>query len=207
MQQQISRQGELFVLSSPSGAGKSSLSRALLKADDNLKKSISVTTRTPRSSEKDGEDYHFVSTQNFEDFIREDKFIEYAEVFQNMYGTLKTEVMEFMQQGIDVLFDVDWQGAQKIQAQYPNDTVTIYILPPSLEELRNRLISRRQDSVEVIEYRMSQAANEVSHAHYYDYIIVNDDFNETIERLQVIIKAERMKRKNMIKLDEFYHNK
>ena len=194
-------QGTLFIVSAPSGAGKSSLINALLNKfnlDDRLRLSISHTTRAPRPNEVDHEDYHFVTIDEFKELIARDAFFEYAQVFDNYYGTSKEIVMEWLNEGKDVLFDIDWQGARLIKEQVP-EAIKIFIMPPSINELHERLVKRGQDSVEVINKRMAQAVSEISHYDEYDYIIVNDDFDESLLALRGIILGERCRRDMVLK--------
>lgn len=184
--------GTLFIVSAPSGAGKSSLIDALLKrfnTDDSLRLSISHTTRAPRPGEIDHVNYHFVSIEEFKELIDRNAFFEYAQVFDNYYGTSKEMVMESVNQGKDVLFDIDWQGARKIKEQVP-EAVKIFILPPSLPELHRRLIRRGQDNPEIIQKRMSKALSEISHYTEYDYVIINDNFDQSLVQLRSIILSK-----------------
>lgn len=199
----LRNQGMMVVLSSPSGAGKSSLSRSLVARDSNLHLSISATTRPMRSGEIDGTDYHFISHNDFKNKISTNAFLEHAHVFGNDYGTLITDVDSYLQESIDVVFDIDWQGAQTIRKNAPDNSVFIYILPPSLEVLRSRLEKRKQDSLLTIENRMAEAKNEISHYHEYDYIVVNDDFETALSNIESIIKAERLKRTRLALVDDF----
>lgn len=188
-------QGTLYIVSAPSGAGKSSLINALLRKfnlDDSLRLSISHTTREPRPNEVNHESYHFVSIPEFEELIARDAFLEYANVFGNYYGTSKEIINEWLSQGKDVFFDIDWQGARNIKAKTP-DAIKIFILPPSLSELQRRLISRGQDSPEVISKRMAAAMSEISHYDEYDYVIINDNFDESLLQLRSIILSTRCK--------------
>lgn len=185
--------GTLFIVSAPSGAGKSSLINALLKKfnlDDSLRLSISHTTREPRPGEVDHESYHFVSVEEFESLIERNAFFEHAKVFDNYYGTSKEIVLDWINQGKDVLFDIDWQGARLIKEQVP-EAIKIFILPPSLDALRQRLIKRGQDDMDVINKRMAQAMSEISHYDEYDYVIINDDFDESLITLRSIILSKR----------------
>lgn len=187
--------GTLFIVSAPSGAGKSSLIDALLKRfnlDDSLRLSISHTTRAMRPGETDHVSYHFVDKAEFEKLIERNAFYEYAKVFDNYYGTSREIVEQWLNEGKDVLLDIDWQGARQIREQTPG-TKGIFIIPPSLEELNRRLVSRGTDSKEVIEGRMNKAMNEISHYNEYDYVIVNDDFEESILTMRSIILANRAK--------------
>lgn len=180
--------GTLFIISAPSGAGKSSLIRAYLAQTGHhpAKVSISHTTRKPRPGEKQGEHYYFVDNQEFESLIKQNAFVEYAHVFDHYYGTSKKEIEQSLQQGINVFLDIDWQGAQQVRQQMP-ESKSIFILPPSLKELENRLIKRGQDDAQVISKRMHKAQSEISHYNEYDYIIVNDDFDESLTALNAIM--------------------
>ncbi|MGQ0286523.1 guanylate kinase [Pasteurellaceae bacterium 22721_9_1] len=187
-------QGNLYILSAPSGAGKSSLISALLKQDEQKKTMVSVshTTRQPRPGEEDGVHYYFVSVDEFEQLIAQNVFLEYAKVFGgNYYGTSLRAIEQNLAQGIDVFLDIDWQGAQQIREKVPS-VKSIFILPPSLTELERRLIGRGQDSAEVIADRMSKAISEISHYNEYDYVIVNDDFEQALCELKAILTAEKL---------------
>ncbi|CAH9059182.1 Guanylate kinase [Pseudoalteromonas holothuriae] len=186
--------GNLFILSSPSGAGKSSLIKALLTKHQDIKMSVSHTTRGPRPGENNGEHYHFVSEADFNALILADDFFEWAKVFDNYYGTSKAAVASQLDAGLDVFLDIDWQGAQQVRKLVP-DVKTIFILPPSQQELENRLNGRGQDSQEVIAKRMAQAKSESSHYNEFDYILVNDDFDTTLSQLEHIVIAARMELK------------
>lgn len=185
--------GTLFIVSAPSGAGKSSLINALLtrfNLDDKLRLSVSHTTRAPRPGEEDHVSYHFVTTQEFEALIARNAFYEYAKVFDNYYGTSREIVESWLNEGKDVFLDIDWQGARQIRKITP-EAKGIFIVSPSLEELNRRLVTRATDSKEVIEKRMSKAVNEISHYNEYDYVLVNDDFEETLLNLRSIVLANR----------------
>ncbi|AET15198.1 TPA: guanylate kinase [Pasteurella multocida] len=187
-------QGNLYILSAPSGAGKSSLISALLnqQQDNKMMVSVSHTTRQPRPGEQEGVHYYFVSVEAFESLIEQDLFLEYAKVFGgNYYGTSLPAIEENLAKGIDVFLDIDWQGAQQIRQKVPN-VKSIFILPPSLAELERRLIGRGQDSTEVIAARMSKAIDEISHYNEYDYVIVNDVFEQALADFQAILRAERL---------------
>ncbi|HDR0642548.1 TPA: guanylate kinase [Pasteurella multocida] len=187
-------QGNLYILSAPSGAGKSSLISALLnqQQDNKMMVSVSHTTRQPRPGEQEGVHYYFVSVEVFESLIEQDLFLEYAKVFGgNYYGTSLPAIEENLAKGIDVFLDIDWQGAQQIRQKVPN-VKSIFILPPSLAELERRLIGRGQDSTEVIAARMSKAIDEISHYNEYDYVIVNDVFEQALADFQAILRAERL---------------
>jgi len=189
------RRGLLIILSSPSGAGKSTLSRMLLEWDDSLRFSISATTRDPRPGEVDGQDYYFKSREDFEAMVSAGEMLEHATVFGNLYGSPRGPVEAAVSQGNDVIFDVDWQGGQQIGASaMKRDVVSIFILPPSIAELKRRLTSRGQDSAQVIASRMSKSKGEISHWAEYEYLIVNDDLQQSFETLKSILTAERTKR-------------
>lgn len=188
------RRGLLFVLSSPSGAGKSTISRMLLEAESGLQMSISATTRPIRAGEVDGKDYHFVDLERFRAMTAGDEFLEWAHVFGNRYGTPRGPVEQMLQSGMDVLFDIDWQGAQQLHQIAGGDVVRVFILPPSLDELERRLRARGTDSDAVITGRMSRATNEIAHWDGYDYVLVNDDAQACFEKVRTILHAERLKR-------------
>jgi len=188
------RRGLLFVLSSPSGAGKSTISRMLLEAETGLRMSVSATTRSIRPGEVDGKDYHFVDLDRFREMTAADEFLEWAHVFGNRYGTPRAPVEELQRQGLDVLFDIDWQGAQQLHQLAGGDVVRVFILPPSIEELERRLRARGTDSDDVIRNRMARAANEIAHWDGYDYVLVNDDAQSCFEKVRKILAAERLKR-------------
>ncbi|NOU52653.1 guanylate kinase [Pseudoalteromonas sp. JBTF-M23] len=186
--------GNLFILSAPSGAGKSSLIKALLEKHQDIKVSVSHTTRAPRPGENNAEHYHFVSVEQFEALIEQGDFFEWAKVFDNYYGTSKAAIEEQLNSGIDVFLDIDWQGAQQVRKLVP-EVKTIFILPPSQQELENRLNGRGQDSQEVIAARMAQAKSESSHYNEFDYVLINDDFDTTLGQLEHIVMAARMELK------------
>ncbi|APE45383.1 guanylate kinase [Sulfitobacter alexandrii] len=188
------RRGLLVILSSPSGAGKSTLARRLMSWDASLKFSVSATTRVARPGELEGQDYYFVSEEKFRRWVKDGELLEHAHVFGNNYGSPRGPVQEAIDAGRDVLFDIDWQGAQQIQkSALGSHTLSIFILPPSIVELRRRLISRGQDTADTIAKRMRKSWDEISHWDGYDYVIVNDDLTETEEKLKTIIRAERMR--------------
>lgn len=199
----LQRRGLMVVLSSPSGAGKSTISRALMERDRNLTMSVSATTRPPRPGEEDGKDYYFVDKSQFDSMVADGKMLEHAQVFDNFYGTPKEPVEEALSRGRDVMFDVDWQGTQQLTDNAPKDLVRIFILPPSLEELERRLHTRAQDSEEVVQKRMSKAASEMSHYLEYDYIIINIDIEESVAQVEAILTAERQKRERLVGLRDF----
>ncbi|WP_010139579.1 guanylate kinase [Oceanicola sp. S124] len=188
------RRGLLIIISSPSGAGKSTLSRRLLQWDHDIRFSVSATTRAPRPGEVDGEHYYFLTREKFAELVAGDNMLEHATVFGNSYGSPRGPVEEAINSGKDLLFDIDWQGGQQIRASaLGKHVLSIFILPPSMKELERRLISRAQDSAEVIEKRMQQSRDEISHWPEYDYVLVNDDLDETETRLRTIIEAERLR--------------
>jgi guanylate kinase len=197
------RRGVCLILSSPSGAGKTTLARRLLASDELLRHSISVTTRGPRPQEKEGVDYFFVSRARFEALRDRGELLEWAEVFDNLYGTPAKPVMQALAEGKDVIFDVDWQGAGSIAGLLPDDTARVFILPPSAEELSRRIYSRASDSKKVIEGRLRAAAIEISHWADYDYVLVNHDIEESLAALKAILQAERLKRHRQLGLIEF----
>jgi guanylate kinase len=199
----IVRRGLLLVLSSPSGAGKTTLARRLLEADKDIHMSVSVTTRAPRAGEAHGVDYTFLDNAEFERLKAGHELLEWAEVFGNFYGTPKAPVLEALQAGKDVLFDVDWQGAQQITAQLPGDVVRMFILPPDGKTLERRLKARNQDSEAAVARRMAAAAAEITHWQEYDYVIVNADVDESFRALVCILSAERLKRERLAGLDQF----
>ena len=183
----------MLVLSSPSGAGKTSIARRLLDEDDNLTLSVSPR-RAPRPNEVDGRDYHFVDQGRFDQMVAEDEFLEYATVFSHSYGTPKADVMAALARGADVLFDIDWQGTQQVANAARTDLVSVFILPPSREALHQRLVARAQDSADVVAARMAKASDEISHYREYDYIVVNEDLDRSVESVRAILSAERLRR-------------
>ena len=203
VQTHVQRRGLLLVMSSPSGAGKTTLSRRLLAADPMITMSVSVTTRAPRPGEVNGKDYHFITHEEFGRLRDRGDLLEYAEVFGNFYGTPRRPVTEALQAGCDVLFDIDWQGTQQLGAAMQDDVVRIFILPPSAEELRERLIGRAQDSASTVAKRMAKAADEISHWPEYDYVIVNDDIGKASVEIEAILTAERLRRRRQVGLTDF----
>ena len=197
---EIQRRGLMLVLSSPSGAGKTTISRRLLGQEDNLTLSISATTRPKRPGETPGVDYHFVTQSRFDELRAKDEFLEHARVFDHLYGTPRAPVDAALREGRDVLFDIDWQGTQQIAEKAPKDLVGVFILPPSTEALERRLRSRAQDSETVVQARMAQAAEEMSHWAEYDYVIVNEDIGASVAAVQAILVAERLKRERQVGL-------
>lgn len=199
----IQRRGLMLVLSSPSGAGKTTLSRQLLDNDKQIQLSVSATTRARRPSEKDGVDYRFVDTATFSGMIQRAEFLEHARVFDHYYGTPRAPVEAALKGGRDVLFDIDWQGTQQLQEKGRDDLVTVFILPPSTRDLEKRLLTRAQDSKDVVAQRMAKAADEMSHYAEYDYTIINRDIATSLNQLKSILTAERLKRERQIGLSDF----
>ena len=197
------RRGLLIVLSSPSGAGKTTISRMLMESDSEVTMSVSATTRPKRPGETDDVDYHFVDDTEFDRMIRSGDFVEWAPVFGHRYGTPKNPVKDALRAGRDILFDIDWQGTQQLQAAMGEDLVTIFILPPSMKELERRLRERGTDSDAVIEDRMSRAASEISHWPEYEYVLVNTDADRCLDQVRAIVAAERLKRQRQIGLVAF----
>ncbi len=202
-QERIARRGLMLVLSSPSGAGKTTLSRMLLKADRHVELSVSVTTRPQRRGEVDGRDYHFIDLHRFQAMVKSGKLLEWAEVFGHCYGTRRRPVEKALQAGRDVLFDIDWQGTQQLSEKARDDLVSVFILPPTAKELERRLKRRAQDSHDIIGSRMGKAADEMSHWPEYDYVIVNRDKDEAFAEVKAILAAERLKRERQIGLSSF----
>ncbi|MGE8142150.1 guanylate kinase [Novosphingobium sp. NPDC080210] len=190
----LQRRGLMFILSSPSGAGKTTISRMLLERDPDIKLSVSATTRPMRAGEVDGKDYHFVSQEQFDAMVENSEFLEWARVFNNCYGTPKAQVKAGLREGQDFLFDIDWQGTQQLYQKMETDVVRVFILPPSLAELQRRLNGRGTDSAEVIAARMERARAEISHWDGYDYVVVNDDVEACYDQVCEILHAERMRR-------------
>jgi guanylate kinase len=197
------RRGLMLVLSSPSGAGKSTISRALLEKHPDLTMSVSATTRPMRPGEIEGKDYYFIDTETFEDMVRKGQFLEHAKVFDNYYGTPRAPVEAALKSGKDVLFDVDWQGTQQLRQNARDDLASIFILPPSVDELERRLYARAQDPEDVVKRRMAKATSEMSHWAEYDYIIVNEEIPESVAEAEAILDAERLKRDRRIGLSEW----
>jgi guanylate kinase len=199
----VARRGLMLVLSSPSGAGKTTLSRMLLKADRHVALSVSVTTRPQRRGEVDGRDYHFIDLARFEAMVKSGKLLEWAEVFGHRYGTPRVPVEKALRAGRDVLFDIDWQGTQQLREKARDDLVSVFILPPTAKELERRLERRAQDSRAVIGARMAKASGEMSHWPEYDYVIVNRDKKDAFTEVRAILAAERLKRERQIGLSAF----
>ena len=199
----VERRGLMFVLSSPSGAGKTTLSRMLVAETPALQMSVSATTRPMRPGEVDGRDYFFVDKPKFEAMVKRDELLEWATVFDNRYGTPRAPVEAALSAGQDVLFDIDWQGTQQLRSRSPNDVVSVFILPPSVQALEQRLHTRAQDSDEVIRGRMKKAGDEMSHFDAYDYIVVNDNIGIAFEAVKSILRAEQLKRERQVGLAGF----
>jgi guanylate kinase len=202
-QNKIIRRGLMFVLSSPSGAGKTTLSRLLLRSDRNVELSISVTTRPKRPGEIDGRDYHFIDSARFDAMVTKGELLEWAVVFGHRYGTPRQPVTKALQAGRDILFDIDWQGTKQLRKNERTDLVSVFILPPTAAELERRLERRAQDSKAVIGSRMAKAAHEMSHWREYDYVIINRDKGDALAELRAILAAERLKRERQIGLSDF----
>jgi guanylate kinase len=200
---EVQRRGLLFVMSSPSGAGKTTLSKSLLAADKFITMSISVTTRTKRPGEIDGKDYHFIDQRKFDAMVEAGELLEWANVFGNSYGTPKKPVEDALERGRDVLFDIDWQGTQQLAQAMKDDLVRLFILPPSGETLRQRLIKRAQDSSSVVAKRMAEASREISHWPEYDYVIVNEKIEDAHGQVMAILTAERLRRRRQVGLTAF----
>lgn len=199
----ITRRGLMLVLSSPSGAGKTTIARELLGRDDGIAMSVSVTTRPQRPGEVSGVDYDFVTLSAFDAMLSRGEFLEHAKVFDNYYGTPRAAVEEELRQGRDVLFDIDWQGTQQLAQNARDDLVSVFILPPSTAELERRLHDRAQDSAEVVARRMAKAADEMSHWPEYDYIVINVEVEESVGSVEAILAAERLKRDRLVGLADF----
>ena len=199
----VARRGLMLVLSSPSGAGKTTLSRKLLDEDKGVMLSVSVTTRKIRPGEKDGCDYHFIDRKRFDALVEKSELLEWAEVFDNYYGTPAKPVMDALAAGRDVLFDIDWQGTQQLSDKARNDLVTVFVLPPSIPELERRLHTRAQDDYETIHRRMAKAADEMSHWAEYDYVVINRDVAQAFDDVKAILSAERLKRERQPGLYDF----
>ena len=199
----VARRGLMFVLSSPSGAGKTTLTRMLLRADRRVNLSVSVTTRPKRRGEVNGRDYHFIDRSRFDAMVKDGELLEWAEVFGHHYGTPRKPVDDALRAGRDVLFDIDWQGTQQLREKARDDLVSVFILPPTAMELERRLKTRAQDSRAVIVSRMAKAAGEMSHWPEYDYVIVNRDRAEAFAEVKAILAAERLKRERQVGLGDF----
>ena len=203
LERQIRRRGLMLVLSSPSGAGKTTIAREILARDDNLRMSVSVTTRRKRPGEVEGSDYRFVDQEEFMLMVNRGELLEHATVFGHLYGSPRGPVEKALETGRDVLFDIDWQGAQRLKEVARDDLVSVFILPPSVPELERRLKTRAQDSDEVVAGRMARASDEMSHWPEYDYIVVNREIEGSVTRVQAILTAERLRRERQIGLGDF----
>ena len=199
-------EGVLLVISSPSGTGKTTICKKLLEYDKNIHLSVSVTTRKKRKNEVEGIDYYFKTKKDFLNLKSENSFIENAFVFENYYGTLKSEVLEQLENGIDVLIDIDWQGTRQITQAMKGNLIKIFLLPPSIDELKKRLSKRNSDSVEEINFRMSRALKEIKHYDEYDYVLVNNNLDETFQQIVKILESERLKLSKQLYLPEFIKN-
>ena len=200
------RRGITLVLSSPSGAGKTSLSRKLLERNKKLFLSVSCTTRPPRPGEINESDYFFIEESKFNEMQKNNEFLESAKVFDHYYGTPKKPIMNALDSGMDILFDIDWQGTQQLMNSLQDDLIKVFVLPPSAKELERRLLQRNQDSNEIVKGRMSKASNEISHYAEYDYIIINENFEESLSKIESIIIAEGLKRSRQIKIQDTIDN-
>lgn len=202
----VQRRGLLLVLSSPSGAGKSTIATTLLDSEDNLVLSVSATTRPKRPGEEDGTHYHFTDADSFADMVERSELLEHALVFGHRYGTPRAPVEAALERGQDILFDVDWQGAQQLRDRMPADLVQVFILPPSAAELHDRLRSRASDSEDVVLHRMSRASDEMSHWDSYDYVVINQDLETSVEAVRDILRAERLRRERQVGLGAFIND-
>jgi guanylate kinase len=203
METGVTRRGLMLVLSSPSGAGKTTIARRLRDEDKSIEMSISHTTRQRRNGEKDGKDYHFVDRETFTRMRDQGEFLEWAVVFDNYYGTTRKPVEDALAAGRDVLFDVDWQGATSLRDQAKNDVVTVFVLPPTAADLEQRLNERAQDSPEIVRRRMLGASNEIQHWDGYDYVVINHDISCSVEAVRAILAAERLRRTRLTGLKQF----
>ena len=198
------RKGAMFIIEGPSGTGKGTIAKQLLEQDKNIKFSVSVTTRAPRHNEVEGVDYYFISNEKYDELLKQDAFYEYVDSqYGSRYGTLRSEVDSIINVGQDVLFDMDWEGARQMRAKAPNDVVTIYLLPPSIKELHERLVNRGTDSKEIIDKRMKLVLEKLSHCEEFDYIVVNAELDDTVKKIQRIISGERMKRVRQTGMKDF----
>ena len=201
-----SNRGLVLIISSPSGAGKTTICKKLIEEVNNLNLSVSVTTRLKRSDEVDGKDYFFRSDKEFDDMVKQEKFLEHAKVFDYSYGTLKSEIETKIINGINVIVDIDWQGTRQIEQHIPDDIVKIFILPPSINELEKRLGARATESQDSFKKRMSEARKEISHYSEYDFIIINKDIQESVSKIKTILHSESLRKRRQVGLDEFVDN-
>jgi guanylate kinase len=199
----IKRRGLMFILSSPSGVGKTTLVNMVREHDSHVKTSISVTTRPVRPGEINGVHYHFVTREQFNEMVKAGEFLEHAEVFGNLYGTPRRPVEDMMASGMDVIFDIDWQGNRRLTSMAREDVCSVFLLPPSKQEILNRVIKRGQEDMETIKYRLERADIEISHWHEYDYIIINRDLQESFSKIMSILRAERLKKARRTGLIKF----
>ena len=198
--------GMVLIISSPSGAGKTTICKKLIEEVNNLNLSVSVTTRLKRSDEVDGKDYFFRSDKEFDDMVKQEKFLEYAKVFDYSYGTLKSEIDTKIINGINVIVDIDWQGTRQIEQHIPDDIVKIFILPPSINELEKRLGARATESQDSFKKRMSEARKEISHYSEYDFIIINEDIQESVNKIKTILHSESLRKRRQVGIDKFVDN-
>ena len=198
--------GLVLIVSSPSGAGKTTICKKLIQDVENLSLSVSVTTRLKRQNEIDGKDYFFKSDEEFDKMVKEEKFLEHARVFGYSYGTLKSEINSKITNGINVIVDIDWQGTRQIEEHIPDDIVKIFILPPSIKELEKRLGARATETQDSFKKRMSEARKEISHYNEYDFIIINEDVQECVNKIKLIINSESLRRHRQVGLNEFVNN-
>jgi guanylate kinase len=201
-----SNRGLVLIISSPSGAGKTTICKKLIEEVNNLNLSVSVTTRLKRSDEVDGKDYFFRSDKEFDDMVTQEKFLEHAKVFDHSYGTLKSEIDTKIINGINVIVDIDWQGTRQIEQHIPDDIVKIFILPPSIKELEKRLGTRATESQDSFKKRMSEARKEISHYSEYDFIIINEDIQESVNKIKTILHSESLRRHRQVGLKKFVDN-
>lgn len=201
-----SNRGLVLIISSPSGAGKTTICKKLIEEVNNLNLSVSVTTRLKRSDEVDGKDYFFRSDKEFDDMVAQEKFLEHAKVFDHSYGTLKSEIDTKIINGINVIVDIDWQGTRQIEQHIPDDIVKIFILPPSIKELEKRLGTRATESQDSFKKRMSEARKEISHYSEYDFIIINEDIQEFVNKIKTILYSESLRRHRQVGLKKFVDN-
>lgn len=201
-----SNRGLVLIISSPSGAGKTTICKKLIEEVNNLNLSVSVTTRLKRSDEVDGKDYFFRSDKEFDDMVTQEKFLEHAKVFDHSYGTLKSEIDTKIINGINVIVDIDWQGTRQIEQHIPDDIVKIFILPPSIKELEKRLGTRATESQDSFKKRMSEARKEISHYFEYDFIIINEDIQESVNKIKTILHSESLRRHRQVGLKKFVDN-